>query len=116
MNKLGWGTDKFGGESSSVLLKVSLSMLSTETCMKNINIGSKITNNMLCAYTPGKDTCSGDSGGPLNWEDNNTSQVYLVGIVSFGIGCAKDGYPGVYTKVTNYLNWIQQSTGYLCSS
>ena len=58
MNKLGWGTDKFGGESSSVLLKVSLSMLSTETCMKNINIGSKITNNMLCAYTPGKDTCS----------------------------------------------------------
>ncbi len=54
---------------------------------------------------------AGDSGGPLNWQDPATGRVYMIGITSFGIGCAKPDVPGVYTKVTNYLDWIQQQTG-----
>ncbi len=64
--------------------------------------GGELTPNMICAgyFTRTRDSCQGDSGGPLIV--NNT----LVGIVSSGNGCAKDGYPGVYTKVKNYANWI----------
>lgn len=112
----GWGTAEIGGESSSELRQVSLPILSTKTCKNNNKIGSKITDNMFCTYHPGKDTCTGDSGGPLSWEDRKTERVHLVGIVSFGVGCNQIGFPGVYTKVTNYLDWIQQSTGVLCSA
>nr|XP_057906536.1 trypsin-3-like [Doryrhamphus excisus]XP_057906537.1 trypsin-3-like [Doryrhamphus excisus] len=61
-----------------------------------------ITSNMLCAgsATGGKDSCQGDSGGPL------ICNGYLEGIVSWGISCANPRYPGVYTKVRNYLPWI----------
>ena len=52
----------------------------------------------------------GDSGGPLNWQASN-GRVYLLGVTSFSIGCAKANTPGVYAKVTNYLPWIQQYTG-----
>lgn len=72
----------------------------------------KITNNMLCAgYIDGtKDSCQGDSGGPLvcRHHDSTTgaSQWYLKGVVSFGYGCALEGYYGVYTKVENFKQWI----------
>nr|XP_057911349.1 trypsin-like [Doryrhamphus excisus] len=62
----------------------------------------RITDNMICAgsTTGGKDACLGDSGGPLVCEGK------FEGIVSWGIGCAHAKYPGVYTKVRNYLGWI----------
>lgn len=56
------------------------------------------------------DTCQGDSGGPLVFNDeNNVAVVY--GIVSFGIGCARKGIPGVYSRVSNYLGWIAEISG-----
>ena len=61
-----------------------------------------VIDSMICTYTEGKDTCSGDSGGPLT-QDN-----FLVGITSWSDECAKDGYPGVYTEVTFFLNWIAE--------
>ncbi|XP_034441704.1 trypsin [Hippoglossus hippoglossus] len=61
-----------------------------------------ITNNMICAgsFRGGKDSCQGDSGGPLICNGN------FEGIVSWGNGCAHANYPGVYTKVRNYIGWM----------
>ena len=57
---------------------------------------------MICAGIPegGLDSCQGDSGGPMAYNNE------LVGIVSWGIGCALPGIPGVYTNVANYQVWI----------
>ncbi|XP_061590679.1 trypsin I-P1-like [Cololabis saira] len=62
----------------------------------------RITENMMCAGSPygGKDSCQGDSGGPL------VCSGYFEGIVSWGISCANPYYPGVYTKVRRYVDWI----------
>uniref|UniRef100_UPI0037E95691 trypsin-like n=1 Tax=Semicossyphus pulcher TaxID=241346 RepID=UPI0037E95691 len=64
----------------------------------------RITKNMVCAgsVSGGKDSCQGDSGGPLICDGK------FEGIVSWGIGCAYAYYPGVYTKVRNYLGWINR--------
>ena len=53
----------------------------------------------------GADSCQGDSGGPLVCPTND--KVTVTGIVSWGIGCAGEGYPGVYGEVFNYITWIQ---------
>ncbi|CAN9515654.1 unnamed protein product [Ophioblennius macclurei] len=65
----------------------------------------RITPNMLCAGSPmgGKDSCQGDSGGPL------VCNGYFEGIVSWGISCANPYFPGVYTKVRNYVQWIEST-------
>ena len=56
-----------------------------------------------------KDTCQGDSGGPLFFEDeiNGVRKYVLAGIVSYGVECAKPNYPGIYTRVSYYLDWIR---------
>lgn len=54
------------------------------------------------------DACQGDSGGPLVCESDR--HMTLVGIISWGIGCGQKDVPGVYTKVANYLDWIQDTT------
>jgi secreted trypsin-like serine protease len=63
---------------------------------------------MLCAgdlSNGGEDSCQGDSGGPLFVPDGGSGWVQ-VGIVSFGIGCGRRDFPGVYTRVARYQNWI----------
>ena len=64
-----------------------------------------ITNNMFCAGTGNTDSCQGDSGGPAVIDNK------LVGIVSWGLACASEYYPGIYTKVSNYYKWITKITG-----
>ena len=60
--------------------------------------------------TPKSDTCFGDNGSLLTLKDR-TGKSYAVGITSTGIGCAQEGYPGVYTKISSYQRWIQNTTG-----
>ncbi|XP_052738130.1 trypsin-7-like [Bicyclus anynana] len=103
----GWGLTSENGEGSDRLMAIRVPTLSNEDCRKSYN--NYITENMICAGVPegGKSTCQGDSGGPAH------SKFGQVGIVSFGIGCARPGYPGVYARVTspNIRNWIKTITG-----
>jgi len=71
---------------------------------------SIITKNMMCNYSYSKDSCQGDSGGPVVWKSPE-GYWNLVGVVSWGIGCAEIGNPGVNTRVTEYLQWIKDNTG-----
>jgi secreted trypsin-like serine protease len=84
--------------------------LKLANCLSSSSLYSaqQITQNMLCAESPMQDSltdaCYGDSGAGLTI--NNLEKPYLLGIASWGVGCAKVGYPGVYTRVTNYSDWI----------
>merc|ERR1712154_709847 len=83
-------------------------------CQNDYDYGSsQITDQMLCASVPsgGKDSCQGDSGGPLvtagDGDGVTAGQNYeLIGVVSWGQGCAWEGFPGVYGRVTHLLSWI----------
>ena len=60
---------------------------------------------MICARYPGRDSCQGDSGGPFVC--NNDGKAVIVGVVSWGSGCAKPDIPGVYARTTHVLPWIK---------
>ncbi|KAF9801681.1 hypothetical protein SFRURICE_018238 [Spodoptera frugiperda] len=115
----GWGTVAEGKNHSCYLQEVDLPILSNEAC-KNANYTSQmIGDGMLCAGYPEigkKDTCQGDSGGPLSAERNDKRHEQL-GVVSWGIGCGRPGYPGVYTRVTKYVDWIRSiaTSGCFCT-
>uniref|UniRef100_A0A8C8SB09 Peptidase S1 domain-containing protein n=1 Tax=Pelusios castaneus TaxID=367368 RepID=A0A8C8SB09_9SAUR len=102
----GWGNTLSSGSKSNypdLLQCLKAPVLSSSQC-SNAYPG-QITNNMLCIgyLEGGKDSCQGDSGGPV------VCNGQLQGIVSWGIGCAQKGYPGVYTKVCNYVSWLQST-------
>ncbi|MBN8703260.1 MAG: trypsin-like serine protease [Bacteroidetes bacterium] len=105
---IGWGAiDTLTGNGSNDLLEVDIPIVGSWICNGANSYNGFVTSNMLCAgyMAGGKDVCWGDSGGPL-FTDENGNWV-LTGIVSWGNGCAATNYPGVYTNVSQFLNWIQ---------
>ncbi|KAG5284487.1 hypothetical protein AALO_G00027250 [Alosa alosa] len=101
----GWGLLEENGELASVLQKATVPLVDKGVCTQPSVYGTSISPRMLCAgYMKGElDSCQGDSGGPLVYL---TSHWQLVGVVSWGRGCARNNYPGVYTNVSTVLEWI----------
>ncbi|XP_063624849.1 trypsin, alkaline C-like [Cydia splendana] len=110
----GWGTTEHQGAASSVLQDVTIYTINTELCAERyltLNPPQVVTENMICAGlldVGGRDACQGDSGGPLYYKDA-TGLTVLVGIVSWGHGCANETFPGVSTNVAKYTNWIVET-------
>ncbi|XP_038835127.1 transmembrane protease serine 6-like isoform X2 [Salvelinus namaycush] len=103
----GWGALREGGTPSNVLQKVDVRLVSEEACFRSY--GYMVTPRMLCAgYRSGeKDACQGDSGGPLVCQENS-GRWFLAGVVSWGKGCGRADYYGVYTRVTKLTGWIKE--------
>ncbi|XP_075161618.1 trypsin-1 [Haematobia irritans] len=109
----GWGLTSDGGSSSSYLREVVVPVITNAQC-KATSYKSMIVDTMLCAgyLEGGKDACQGDSGGPLIVRESNIFR--LAGVVSFGYGCASPDAPGVYTRVSKFLDWIAANTRDAC--
>lgn len=105
-NVINRGTTSEGAQSTpKKLRKVDVPVVARDEC--NTDYSSQdigITENMWCAAVAGggKDSCQGDSGGPI--VDSNTG--VQIGVVSWGVGCARPGLPGVYTRLGNYVDFI----------
>lgn len=130
-------------DTSNILRQVVVPIWTSDEC-SNSDYGKKrLTGNMMCAGYPdgGKDACQGDSGGPMHFE-GQTGSMEVIGVVSWGrgkglkfiffhllvldyflgiyswfasfTGCARPKLPGIYTRVANFLPWIQKKLGRTC--
>ncbi len=101
----GWGATSMGGPGSSKLLFAMVPVVSNETCNKPDSYDGAITDAMFCAgeKAGGVDACQGDSGGPVD------TATQLVGIVSWGHGCALALKYGVYTRVSSVSKWASET-------
>lgn len=109
---VGWGTTSEGGNSlPDELQGVGVPVISNWRCLLAYPLPNfPIRGGQICAGFPdgGKDSCQGDSGGSLaapSIEDG--SRWIQLGVTSWGMGCARRGKPGVYTRVSSQLDWIQ---------
>ncbi|XP_049767023.1 venom protease-like [Schistocerca cancellata] len=112
----GWGLLGFGGEKPDTLQEASVIIFNNSVCNEQYSRPSVpkqrypqgIIDSQLCAghEEGGKDACQGDSGGPLVLRNGGVYTV--VGIVSSGVGCGSKSFPGIYTRVSSYVTWIQK--------
>ncbi|XP_062287067.1 hyaluronan-binding protein 2-like [Scomber scombrus] len=103
----GWGATEQSDFGSSHLLEANVLLINQEKCSEPKVYGGALDGGMFCAghLQGGVDSCQGDSGGPLTCERDTSRVIY--GVVSWGDQCGKKNKPGVYTRVTHYLNWIK---------
>eukprot|EP00343_Euplotes_focardii_P009423 CAMPEP_0205824966 /NCGR_PEP_ID=MMETSP0206-20130828/23385_1 /ASSEMBLY_ACC=CAM_ASM_000279 /TAXON_ID=36767 /ORGANISM="Euplotes focardii, Strain TN1" /LENGTH=285 /DNA_ID=CAMNT_0053123575 /DNA_START=25 /DNA_END=879 /DNA_ORIENTATION=- len=106
---VGWGAIREGGPTSAELREVDLAVVSNQACQEALQRPDRpVDVSMVCAGgVEGQSACHGDSGGPLM---NKESRV-LIGVVSWGIGCARAGLPGVFGRVSTVRNWIDSVVG-----
>ncbi|XP_054751071.2 atrial natriuretic peptide-converting enzyme-like isoform X9 [Lytechinus pictus] len=104
----GWGTLAFGDVASNDLLKVLLGIIDNDECDQMY--GDVIPSKICAGYkSGGYDSCNGDSGGPLACEGDD-GRWHLIGITSYGnLGCGDPGFPGVYTRVSSFLDFISDT-------
>jgi trypsin len=146
---MGWGTTSSGGSASNVLREVDLPVITNEVCDQKYP-QYPIFDSNICTFQPGKDSCQGDSGkcpisrmsnvhmsfdsfncqllsrigGPLIMPGASANEDKLIGVVSWGIGCATSQYPGVYARVSDQIDWIKTNVcaksnyppSYLCNT
>jgi len=112
----GWGkTGEGSTRLPSRLRSVTLEVGTTSACRHgNAALGEYFAPSMLCASMPGRDTCAGDSGGPL--VASSGGHAVLVGITSFGLGCARSGHPGVYTRASAIRAWTVAQLGLIATA
>ena len=105
----GWGTTSYGGSPSNKLLEANVTVVTNANCSATLggSNGDAIYEGHLCAGDPGRDACQGDSGGPLTMEIDG--QHVLIGDVSYGEGCAKNGTYGVYGRISYFRTWIEET-------
>lgn len=114
---IGWGATAEGADTTPTLRQVDVQVQDAAVCLANyrdVVPSSQITGNMFCAGRPqgGADSCQGDSGGfigaPADGSTTAKPKFVQLGIVSWGIGCARPKLFGVYTRIANYNDWIKE--------
>ncbi|XP_030829981.1 uncharacterized protein LOC578975 isoform X2 [Strongylocentrotus purpuratus] len=108
----GWGTLFSGGSLSNDLQKALVHLIDHDTCHHLYSEYNIVEEAEICAgyIEGGVDSCQGDSGGPLTCEGAD-GRWHLVGSTSWGIGCARPNYPGVYARISQYSGWIRDTMG-----
>ena len=113
---VGWGTTipfetasfQKNGISTPIIQKVEVPIVDQATCSRQFG-GRGITPQKICAGKLGADSCQGDSGGPLLYRSDSYSPWYIIGVVSYGSSNCGNGNAGVYTRVTKYIDWIEEN-------
>lgn len=111
---IGWGATSNLGDYPHILQQAEVPIYDQDqAAFAYRSQGYALTENMLAAGPVSGlvDTCSGDSGGPLLAPDASGDGWVLAGITSWGLSCAEPDYPGIYTKVSQYTDWIESYTG-----
>jgi trypsin len=119
---IGYGIIKQGGtifnDMSKVLLEADVQYMPNEECVltnalyngQTVSYTGYIDDNMLCAWQSNTDACQGDSGGPLIYASaatsDNPQDDVQIGIVSWGLGCALADFPGVYSRISEEMEWL----------
>lgn len=106
----GWGITERRFEPTTELLGIEMPYVSKTVCNLKKSYDGRISENMFCAgdQLGKKDTCTGDSGGPVTVSAGKDRK--LIGLVSWGIGCGQEDKYGVYTRISKFSNWIKEKT------
>jgi len=113
---VGWGrtynaTDRLVGGNrlvveSATQKKLKIPFISNARCRQDVHRDVRASSHLCGGGVVGKDSCNGDSGGPLIYRSNSNSPFWLVGTVSFGTRICGVGTPAVFTRITSYVDWI----------
>ncbi|XP_053953989.1 trypsin-4 [Anastrepha ludens] len=104
----GWGHMSSSDHVLSILLKyTTVRIVNQQKCIESMKAQGAVTEAMFCAAARNTDACQGDSGGPI------ISSNELIGVVSWGVGCADPHYPGIYTRLSYPVtrSWIKLMSG-----
>ncbi|KAM7308124.1 ovochymase-2-like [Ixodes scapularis] len=104
----GWGRESYGGRDRDTPKDAEVPFVSNAECVSKF--GSLILDTNICAGGLKEDTCQGDSGGPLVSQSHVQGKYVQLGLVSTGIGCGREGFPGVYTFVQKYHDFVYNVT------